>query len=83
MIGTLVLALAYLQPSNLAALHCLHALIEIGEEFRVVDREHICDFAPLVKKDKLSIIESCLVLVIQSIASLRQRPASFSNRHNL
>ena len=83
MIGTIVLALAYLQPSDLAALHCLHALIEIGEEFRVVDREHICDFAPLVKKDKLSIIESCLVLVIQSIARLGQGSASLGDRHNL
>ena len=83
MISTLVLGLAYLQPSNLTTSHCFHALIEISKELWVVNSEHISDFATFVKKDKLAIIESCLVLVIQSIASLRQGPASFGDRHNL
>ena len=83
MIGTLVLALAYLQPSDLTTFHCLHAQIKIGEELRVVDREHISDFTPLIEKDKLSIIESCLVFVVQSVTWLGQRSASLRDRHNL
>ena len=68
MIDSLVLTLAYLEPGNLSSAHKFHALIEICEKSGVVNLDNILNLSLFFEIDKLPVVKSCLVLIIDSIS---------------